>query len=736
MLRHFLIALFLLVCCRQGISQSISWRKDSLRIDSIKKTLPGVKNPKRIESMIFICEYYGDNLKDKRMNGADSILFYGNKILTESKAINYKRGIAIGLMMTAPDSLKGKRAQEAMQVGNQIGDNEVMALAAAILNTSSDVKQIDANNEQVIDYYNKAGKILRATYLNTWLCQGYFSQGENEKAFDCARENLNALKKIRSPEFSSIYTQCLLWNYWNLAYIFKAAGDYGEAIKYIHKTAEVDKADDPKADDWSLEIVDIYTELGRYDSALSYWNRFIHTHDLDDPSWGWRPGKKLILNGQAKIYAMNKQYDKAIDLLKDNLVYFDSLLKHTTGNYRHAGDYGTMVAGLALGEIYDTLKNYNVSLKYVKLGFDHAYSMNRRPEMMQAYQLFSRAYHHLSNNDSAYAYLEKYVALKDSIQSKQFLLRIYNSKKEAEDAKKESRIGLLNRDNKIKQQQLKQDATFRNFMIAALVALVFAGLYIFRNVKLKRKNERLKQEQKEQEWKLKELENENRHVELQKQSAELEMQALRAQMNPHFIFNSLSSINHFILKNESKVASNYLTRFSRLIRMVLINSQKSLIMLQDELEMLRIYLDMERLRLKNSFDYVVSFVNEVDAENVFVPPLILQPFCENALWHGLMHKEGHGHLAIDLSMENNVLQCTVTDDGIGRAKAGELKDKSEQKEKSMGLQITAQRLALLNQNNNVQTFYSIEDILDEDKNVSGTKVILMITHKQLREEYV
>ncbi len=148
--------------------------------------------------------------------------------------------------------------------------------------------------------------------------------------------------------------------------------------------------------------------------------------------------------------------------------------------------------------------------------------------------------------------------------------------------------------------------------------------------------------------------------------------------------------------------------------MVLINSQKPLITLQDELEMLRIYLDMERLRVKNSFDYVISFINEIDADAVFLPPLILQPFCENALWHGLMHKEAHGHLNIDLSMENNILQCVITDDGIGRAKAAELKSKSSEKEKSLGLQITTQRLALLNQNKNVQTFYTIDDILDDE----------------------
>jgi hypothetical protein len=736
MRKELLIIVLFITAILNANSQSISIKKDSLKIDSIKKILAKLKPTARIESMIFLCEYYGDNLRNRNINAADSIRFYGNKILNESKAISYKRGIAMGLMTTAPDSLKEKRAREAMQIGKQIGDNEVMGLATVILNTTSDVNQIDANNLQAINHYNKAGKILRAAYLNTWLCQGYFSEGENEKAFDCAKQNIETLKKIQSPEFSYIFQQCWLWAFWNMSYISSAAGDYEEALKYMKNTEEVDKADNPNAEDWSLDISSIYADLGKYDSALLYWNRRISTPQYNDPNWGWRPGRKLAYNHLGRLYTMDKQYDKAIETLKDNIVYFDSLLKYTTGNYHHAGDYGKMIASIALGAIYDSLKNYNACLQYAKDGFHHAYSMNRRPEVMQACQLLSRAYHHLNNNDSAYIYLEKYVMLKDSIQSKQFLLRIYNSKKEAEDAKRDSRIGLLNRDNQIKQQQLKQQATFRNFLIAVFIAIVFAGLYVFRQINLKRKNEKLQQEQKEQEWKLKELESENKHVELQKQSAELEMQALRAQMNPHFIFNSLSSINHFILKNESKTASNYLTRFSRLIRMVLMNSQKPLITLQDELEMLRIYLDMERLRFKNSFDYFISFKNEIDAENVFVPPLILQPFCENAIWHGLMHKDAHGHLTIDLGMENDIIECVIADDGVGREKAAELKSKSVEREKSLGLQITTQRLALLNQNKNVQTFYTIEDILDEYKNIIGTKVILKFSHKELKEELV
>ena len=161
-----------------------------------------------------------------------------------------------------------------------------------------------------------------------------------------------------------------------------------------------------------------------------------------------------------------------------------------------------------------------------------------------------------------------------------------------------------------------------------------------------------------------------------------------------------------------------------------------MIPLEDELQMLRLYLDMERLRFKDSFNYSIIFTNAIDEGAVMVPPLLLQPFCENAIWHGLMQKDDHGHLNIELSMENKVLQCTISDDGIGREAAEKLKSKSAGKQKSMGLQITAQRLALLNQNKNIETFYSIEDIRDGDNNIAGTRVNLKIDYKEFVEDIV
>jgi sensor histidine kinase YesM len=269
---------------------------------------------------------------------------------------------------------------------------------------------------------------------------------------------------------------------------------------------------------------------------------------------------------------------------------------------------------------------------------------------------------------------------------------------------------------------LKHQAFIRNALLGGLLLFILLGIFVYRNLSLKRKNEKLAVKKGQ--------------AELQQKVAELEMQALRAQMNPHFIFNCLNSINRFIFKNETKEASDYLTRFSRLIRMVLLHSQKKMVPLEDELEMLKLYLDMERLRFKNAFDYHITTTNAIENSSVFIPPLLLQPFCENAIWHGLMHKDGPGHLNIELNEDNGILNCIITDDGVGREKAEEFKSKSAEKEKSMGLKITTERLSLLNQGTTGGTFYKIEDVRNEHGDIAGTKVELKIRYKENVEELI
>jgi ligand-binding sensor domain-containing protein len=220
------------------------------------------------------------------------------------------------------------------------------------------------------------------------------------------------------------------------------------------------------------------------------------------------------------------------------------------------------------------------------------------------------------------------------------------------------------------------------------------------------------------------LRKEKQLAELQRQKTELEMQTLRAQMNPHFIFNSLNSINRFILQNERAQASEYLTKFSKLIRMILQNSQASLITLDSELESLDLYLNLEALRFNYHFDYKISVPKDLDVSALHVPPLILQPFVENAIWHGLMHKEEKGQLDIEISEEDKHLYFKITDNGIGRKKASELASKSATKHKSMGLRITAHRITMLQNAETLESPVTINDLVNADGSAAGTEVVI------------
>lgn len=213
----------------------------------------------------------------------------------------------------------------------------------------------------------------------------------------------------------------------------------------------------------------------------------------------------------------------------------------------------------------------------------------------------------------------------------------------------------------------------------------------------------------------------------QQKMTEVEMQALRAQMNPHFIFNCLNSINRYIVRSDQTTASLYLTKFAKLIRLILDNSNTKNVILSQELEALRLYIEMEALRFDKKFSYEVKVEGNLGTDTVELPPLMIQPYVENAIWHGLLHKSEPGHLSVRVSMNgDSVLHCVVEDDGVGREKARELKSKSATSRKSLGMQLTENRLSLLNKHAELNASVEIIDLKRDDGTPAGTRVILKI----------
>jgi streptogramin lyase len=219
---------------------------------------------------------------------------------------------------------------------------------------------------------------------------------------------------------------------------------------------------------------------------------------------------------------------------------------------------------------------------------------------------------------------------------------------------------------------------------------------------------------------------ENEKAIISKQMAELELKALRSQMNPHFMFNSLNSIKNYILQAEPKLAAEYLSNFAHLIRMILQNSREKAITLQEELDTLILYIELEQIRFEHKFAFSCEINDDVPMEQTMIPPMLLQPFVENAIWHGLMHKKENGHLALRFSKIGNRIACVIDDDGVGRNKAAEMKSLSSTKYKSMGMGITRDRIEIMNKMDALGITIDVIDKTDASGKPAGTSVIVNI----------
>jgi|GEM_PF-364647 len=215
----------------------------------------------------------------------------------------------------------------------------------------------------------------------------------------------------------------------------------------------------------------------------------------------------------------------------------------------------------------------------------------------------------------------------------------------------------------------------------------------------------------------------------EQQLSESRMQALRSRMNPHFLFNSLNSIKYFILKNENDTASFYLNKFSKLLRHILEHSTHETITLQQELETLKLYLEIESLRFDQSFHYDIRVDESLLPEKIQVPPLILQPFVENAIWHGLANSDKiDKYCKVDVNRQNGHIKISIKDNGVGRAAAAVIKENKTNKlnAESYGMKITEERISIFNASTNDKLKIAVEDNLDANEEASGTTISITL----------
>jgi tetratricopeptide (TPR) repeat protein len=660
-------------------------------IDALLTELPNTVGNLRIDCLNSLSEQYW---WAPRPN-PDSIYFYASQSFGLAKNTSDGYGLAMAkLNLGISEYYRRNYPQaekdilECISLSDKNHSAKILGYGYLYLGSIHYLKNENTNAERdyekVSVYFDETGDEEGKGKLCAFQCVLYTAMGNYIKGFEYCQKSLTIRTKLND-------NLCVLASYDNFGNLFKAAGDYEGALNCYQKSLQYARAKNIIWDQ-NEPLGSIYCRLNKYDSSYFYLFRSLKKTP-DDP---------LVLQSLSETYLAGKDYDSSLKI-SANLTKF----------FKNSGDRVHLMAALMnLGKSYVGQNNFKAALKFTAEGLAIAKAGHAQQFMIEGYQLLSVIYSKTGHYDSAFFYSNKYTVLKDSVLTHKFLSRLNYYATVSEGDKKQATLNLLDKDNKIKQVQLKQQSLVNKILIGSILVFAFIGLIIFRNFSLKRNNDL--------------LQNKRKQAELQQQAAESKMQTLRTQMNPHFIFNSLNSINRFILENNKPDSSRYLTKFSRLIRMILQNSQNSFISLKSEIESLELYLDMEVMRFDHHFTYKILVSPELNTSRLKLPPLIIQPFVENAVWHGLMHKEEKGELEIEVSQEANALLIRITDNGIGREQANRIASKSATKHKSMGLLITADRIAMVQSGNGNESAVIINDLVHADGSAAGTEVQIKI----------
>lgn len=489
-------------------------------------------------------------------------------------------------------------------------------------------------------------------------------------------------------------------SYNNIGSILYHQGKYTKALGYFQKALQIDIETGNKRDAAAdlNNIAGIFYQQKNYENSLEYYFKSYELcKDLSD-----KAGIAGVLGNIGLIYERQENYDSAID-------YFSQALKKCQ---EIENKEGVAIELYRIGSILNKQGYYSESIANIEKSILLAKELKLIDVLKKGYENLSEAYDSIGNISKAYESYKLYVVMKDSVFDIESNNKMTELQTKYETEKKEKENKLLEKEKEVKELELakKQNQLFsqRLLFAAVIIVIVFLSLviYILYRNKAIRKRNKLQQEL---------------NLYMQK--------ALSQQMNPHFIFNTVNSIQYYILNNDKVASNKYLTMFARLMRMTLENSQHHLIPIQDEIQALNLYLELESLRFEGKFEYGISIDEENEVELFKMPTLLIQPYVENSIWHGLMHKDGMGKISVDIAlMENKVnsknlmVKCTIEDNGIGREKATEIKQKKNTSHKSLGTKITENRLRLINSLYGSDMSVNYTDLKDENGNPTGTRV--------------
>ncbi|MFD0989281.1 histidine kinase [Mariniflexile jejuense] len=509
------------------------------------------------------------------------------------------------------------------------------------------------------------------------------------------QESLQTYNRINKKELSN----------WQLVQLYEGLGDvhlltmsYEASINAFKEGLKVAQkhAISSKITDLNSKIAQVYNASGENKKAEGFFNESLKLANNQN--------KKRAVEEKIKVADFQNNinnYSSEIELRKEAIKYIKDIQRDSIIDNK--SDLTLQKQNYKIGSAFALKKDYVNAIPYLKKSIEEADDREDIIVQKDATRKLSEVYRDAGEFDKALVAYQSYVDLVDKL----YTIKEQEISQAARFSKdivaKQNRILSLESDRALSEskyelniEQAKRQKLIIYSLIGGLFLLLVAAFLMFKYIKQQRLANNL-----------------------------LALKSLRSQMNPHFIFNALNSVNSFIASNDERTANKYLTDFSLLMRAVLENSEEDFIQLEKEIELLKLYTKLEHFRFQDKFDYNILIDETINVSEFVIPPMLLQPYIENAVWHGLRYKKTKGFLEISMAQTNaEEIKITITDNGIGREKSKALKTENQQKQTSKGMGNIKKRVAILNAMYKDKVDVYVDDFQDAED--TGTKVIVTL----------
>lgn len=649
-MRNQLLLAAIFLAALSNIYGQIHLEMEKVNVDSLQNVLPLLNGKERIDALNQLA--FGICRKNP-----DSTIEIASRVVQISDSINYKKGMADGFFNLGNgyfflDSIKPRVSNylAALRIYEELPPSIEMGL---VLDQLRHVNQFLGRYERAKQYERRAIGVFQSLSLPGYELRAwthYSALYTYNHEFDSALyyyEYVNELLKKHPEDWiqSTIYIN-MGWNYeMKFSYEGGKKEDIENAIYWTLKGMEYDqqllKSGDLSLEDYITGLSNVgifYYALGTEEGIKTGLDYIRKAKRMSDTLDIYVHHKLSLARYLAKHERKLGNFNKAIEMLQTSIIEADkSKARVTMKDYRNPYYYN-----------YD---NYYTAL-FKKW----------------TYLVLYKIYDETGNYKEALKYyiLKEEEGKKIFEEDKQNLIALLEAESESE--KTEKKISLLEQANQLKEYKIRQSQFLIWGIVLVFAIIILMGFLFIRQNKLKTEHSKTLLEQK----------------------------LLRLQMNPHFIFNAITSILTFIENNENKKASNYLTTFSKLMRATLESTREDLIPFEKELSTLKNYLDLQKVRYPDQLEYNIEVDEKIDQEETLIPPMLVQPFIENSIEHGIRHKGEMGHLDIRFILMDKKILCEVEDDGVGREKAWEAEITERDDRKSMAIEIISDRIAALN----------------------------------------